>query len=153
KKLEQILYSIEEYLFGMGKNVPITEIVSKSKITVTTQDRISSVYQLMKRLQLKHIPVTDADKVVGIISRRDILHLGFGYEYDGRKDVELGMFDMLQADQVMVKNQTLVSPESTVEEVAELLLKAGMLALPVVVADGNVTGTVDIYDVMLALLR
>ncbi len=94
----------------------------------------------------------DADKIVGIISRQDILHLGFGYEYDGRQDVELGMFDMLQADQVMVRNPARASPESTVAEVAELLAKAGIPALPVVDADKNVIGTVDINDVLLFLL-
>jgi len=137
----------------MEKNVPITEIVSKSKVTVTTRDRISSVYQLMKKLQLKHIPVMNADKVVGIISRRDILQLGFGYEYDGHEDVELGMFDMLQADQVMVRNPAWVSPESTLEEVVGLLTRAGVLALPVVDGNRNVIGTVDINDVLLFLLK
>ncbi|WP_353196408.1 CBS domain-containing protein [Parapedobacter defluvii] len=87
----------------MEKNIPIAAIVLKSKVTVNPQDRISAVYRLMKKFQLKHIPVIDVDKIVGIISRKDILHLGFGYEYDGREDVEIGMFDMLQADQVMVK--------------------------------------------------
>jgi len=135
------------------KTVPITAIVSKSKVTVNPQDRISSVYRLMKRRQLNHIPVLDAGKIVGIISRRDILHLGFGYEYHGHADVELGMFDMLQADQVMVRNPALVSSDLTVAEVGELLATERMLALPVVDANRSLIGTVDLNDIILFLLK
>jgi len=138
---------------GMEKNIPIAAIVLKSKVTVNPQDRISAVYRLMKKFQLKHIPVIDVDKIVGIISRKDILHLGFGYEYNGREDVEIGMFDMLQADQVMVKNPTLISLDSSVLEVAELIAKADMHALPVIDEDKNVVGTIDINDILLFLLR
>lgn len=95
----------------------------------------------------------DVGGIVGIISRRDILHLGFGYEYDGREDVELGVFDMLQADQVMVRNPALASPELTVAEVGGMLAQARMLALPVVDANQNLIGTVDINDVLLFLLK
>lgn len=136
----------------MEKDVPITVILARSKVTVAMQDRISVVYQLMKKFQLAHIPVTDAEQVVGIISRRDILQLGFGYQYDGREDVELGMFDMLQADQVMARNPPQVSPDATVREVAERLVKTEMLAFPVVNAAGNVVGTVNINDTLRFLL-
>lgn len=95
----------------------------------------------------------DVDQIVGIISRRDVLHLGFGYEYAGREDVELGMFDMLQADQVMVRSPAVASSDLTVAEVANMLAETGMLALPVVNTNGSLVGTVDINDVLLFLLR
>jgi len=137
----------------MEKSVPIAAIVSKSRVSVTPQDRLSSVYQQMKKLQLAHIPVTDRDRIVGIISRRDLLHLGFGYQYEGRSDVELGMFDMLQADQVMVRNPPRVTPESTVAEVAELLATKELPALPVVDTGGAVVGTININAIVLFLLK
>jgi len=137
----------------MKKNVPITALVSRSTFTVKPWDRLSRVYRLMKRHNLSHVPVVEADKIVGIISRRDILHLGFGYAYEGREDVEIGIFDMLQADQVMVKNPALVPLDAFVEEVAKLLATSEMLALPVIDRASKVTGIIDVHQVVLFLLE
>ena len=151
KKLEQLLYSDKEYSLAMRKQLPITEIVFKSDVVVQKEDRVSVVYRLMKRHRLKHIPVVYQDEVIGIVSRGDIKRLGFGYSYDGRDDIEIGMFDMLQADQVMARNPPKVALDTTVLEVAELMIAKDFAALPVM-HEGKVVGVIDIHDLLLFLL-
>lgn len=152
EKLEQLLHSIKESTFRMRKQLTIADVFQKSEAVAYPHDRLSPVYRLMKANGLKHIPVLEGHRVVGIISRKDIQRLGFGYSYEGRDDVETGIFDMLQADQVMVKYPPVVSPQSTVLEVAELLVTKELAALPVVDAGKNVLGTISISDLLLFLL-
>lgn len=136
----------------MRRKTPIAEIARKSDITVQSTDRISVVYRLMKQHTLAHVPVVEQNKIVGIISRKAIKQLGFGYEFDGRDDVELGMFDMLQVNQVMDGGTPHISLSATVGEVAELMAKNEFIALPAV-HQGKPVGVIDIYDIVLFLLK
>src|SRR5690606_9254805 len=103
----------------MSKNRPVTEIASKTAFTVQSTDRISSVYRLMNSQSLAHITVLEDNKIVGIISRKAIKQLGFGYEFSGRDDVEIGMLDVLQAGQVMERDTPQIALSATIGDVAE----------------------------------
>lgn len=154
-KLEQILYSENEYslnLFLMKTDTPISHVTKKSDVMADIQDPLSVVYRLMKRNNLMYIPVTDQGKIVGVISRKAIKRLGFGYVYEGRDDVETGMFDILQADQVMDKDLPQINAQATVREVAELMATHDFAALPVIHGDTPL-GVVDINDILLFLIE
>lgn len=136
----------------MSKKTPIVEIARKSDLTVQSTDRISNVYRLMKSQSLAHIAVVERNEVMGIISRKAIKQLGFGYQFDGRDDVETGMFDMLQAKQVMEFNPPQVALSAAVGEVAALMANGAYTALPVV-HEGRPVGIIDIHDIVLFLLE
>lgn len=150
--MEQILYSVRDYSLGMREHILITEIVRRSDMVVHAQDRISVVYRLMKRDKLMHIPVVDQGKIIGVIGRKNIQRLGFGYTYDGLEDVEIGMFDMLQVDQVMDRDLPLVALDATIWEVGELMATQVLEALPVV-HESKLVGLIDINDILLFLLK
>ncbi len=136
----------------MSKNRPVTEIASKIALTVQSTDRISKVYRLMKSQSLAHVTVLEENKIVGIISRKAIKQLGFGYEFGNLDDVETGIFDMLQANQVMERDTPQIALSATIEEVAELMAKGAFIALPTV-HEGKPVGIVDINDIVLFLLK
>ncbi|SFB77663.1 CBS domain-containing protein [Parapedobacter composti] len=136
----------------MRKRALIAEIISLSQATVHTWDPLSGVYRLMKANELKHMPVLGTDEqVCGVISRSDIKRLGFGYKYEQIEDIELGMFDMLQAGQVMATNPPIVSSRTTVMEASQLLNDTDLVALPVV-DNGKAIGVIDIHEIIRFLL-
>ena len=106
----------------------------------------------MKSQSLTHATVVENNSIVGIIGRKAIKQLGFGYEYSGLDDVELGIFDMLQASQVMECTPPQVSLSTTIDEAATLMAEGAYTGLPVV-HDGQPIGIVDINDIVLSLLR
>ena len=136
----------------MSKKTPITKIVRKTNVVAQATDRLSVVYRLMKDHSLAHVPVMDHHKVAGIISRKTIKQLGFGCAFDGHDDVEIGLFDMLQAGQVMVRDTPHVSLSATVGDVAELMAIGDYSALPAV-HDGQVAGIIDINDIVRFLIK
>ncbi|WP_257666505.1 CBS domain-containing protein [Parapedobacter tibetensis] len=135
----------------MGKKLSVVDVFHRSSLTVDAKDRLSKVSTVMKQHGLKHIPVARGSKIIGIISRRDIQRLGFGYVYDNKDDIELGMFDMLQADQVMTRVALMVSPDTTIAEVAEIFAVNDLIALPVV-DHANIIGTIGIHEVLSLLV-
>ncbi|MGI4992173.1 CBS domain-containing protein [Halobacteriovorax sp. GFR7] len=62
-----------EDIYKKAKNKPLSEIMTKNVTTVTSDYSLTAVVELMMKKQLKRIPVCDGDKLVGIITRKDIL--------------------------------------------------------------------------------
>lgn len=136
----------------MRKKSPVTDIVRKTTITAQSTDRLSRVYQLMKNHALAHVTIMEQSEIVGIISRKTIQQLAFGYEFNEGDGIEMGIFDMLQAGQVMERGTPHIPLSATVEDVAELMAVSAFAALPTV-HEGKPVGFVDINDLVLFLLN
>ena len=72
--LGQIFYFDNvETIFLNAKLMPLEKIMTKSPKTVQPDFTLTDIVNMMIRFNLKRIPVVDNKKLVGIITRRDIL--------------------------------------------------------------------------------
>jgi CBS domain-containing protein len=53
--------------------IPISELMTKAVVICSPEDKITDVMKLMTRRRIRHLPVKDGDKLVGIISIGDVL--------------------------------------------------------------------------------
>jgi diguanylate cyclase (GGDEF)-like protein len=53
---------------------PVGRFMTPSPVTAAANESLNSVYLKMKTLEVRHVPVVDGDRVVGIVSMRDLLH-------------------------------------------------------------------------------
>ena len=56
------------------KDKPISNFMTADPITAQISDDYNTVYMLMKINSIRHIPILDGDKLVGIVSIRDLIH-------------------------------------------------------------------------------
>lgn len=56
-----------------SKETRVAEIMTRNVITVTPKTGMRACMQLMSERKIRHLPVVDADTVLGMISIRDIL--------------------------------------------------------------------------------
>jgi len=54
-------------------NTPIEEIMTKSMITVRPDQPLEECLELMTKYHIRHLPVQDGEKLVGIVSMRDVM--------------------------------------------------------------------------------
>jgi signal-transduction protein with cAMP-binding, CBS, and nucleotidyltransferase domain len=54
-------------------NTPIQEIMTKNMITVRPEQKLEDCIELMTRYHIRHLPVQEDDKIVGIVSMRDVM--------------------------------------------------------------------------------
>jgi len=54
-------------------NVAASELMTKSVVTCSPRDTISQVAKVMTQQRIRHLPVTDGDQLVGIVTIGDIL--------------------------------------------------------------------------------
>ncbi len=137
----------------MKKRVPVSEIMTRNVITLSTQDDLVTAEELFKKHHIRHIPVTEGNKVIGMISYTDLMRISFADAIDEEEqDVDTMVYNMFTIEQVMVKDVISVQRSTTIRDVALFLSQKEFHALPVV--DGNVlVGIVTTTDLINYLLE
>lgn len=135
----------------MKQRVPVSEIMAKKLVTVPSTSKISDVHQLFIDHNIRHIPVTEGVHLLGIISKNDILKIGYSF-LETNPEAIYAIYDSYSLQDIMVKNPIVVSPSTSIKEVVELLTKESFHSLPVV-EDGNLVGIVTSTDLLKYLLE
>lgn len=135
----------------MKQRVPVNQIMAKVLIAVPANKKLSVVNELFKEYNIRHIPVTEGTKLVGVVSKNDVSRLGYGVG-DVDTNALNALYDTYELKDVMVKEPVTVSSETNVKDVAEILSQQSFHSLPVV--DNNeVVGIVTSTDLVKYLLE
>lgn len=132
---------------SMDKKDPVSKIMTKKVVVATVKNRFSQVRDLFTKFNLHHLPVTENDKVIGIISTHDVIA---AYKKLSEKILvnDDSLLDQaMPIDKLMTKNPDTVSPDTSIQKVAEIFQKKGFHALPVV-EDGIIRGIVTTNDLV-----
>jgi CBS domain-containing protein len=62
-----------EEIYKDAKNKPLEEVMCQSPKTVSPDFSLNDVIDIMSKYNLRRVPVIENDKLVGMITRRDIL--------------------------------------------------------------------------------
>ncbi len=54
-------------------NTPIQDIMTKKMITVKPEQSLEECMELMTRYHIRHLPVQEDEKLVGVVSMRDVM--------------------------------------------------------------------------------
>ncbi|MEZ7497610.1 CBS domain-containing protein [Flavobacterium sp. Arc3] len=116
----------------MKQNVPVSVIMTKNIIKLNLSDDLTKAEALFKKHNIRHIPVVNEYKIVGLLSYTDLLRVSYADAVDSEEQhVESIVFNMFSVGQVMAKDIIVISPETTIKEAAEILSKNEFHALPV----------------------
>ena len=103
-------------------------------VTVGPDQKISDVFEVMKRYKISGVPVVEGEQLVGIITNRDL-----------RFETNLN----LKVRDVMTRENLITAPEGiTLEESKALLHKNRIEKLLVVDKEGRLKGLITIKDIM-----
>jgi len=116
--------------------VRVEELMRRKVETITEDGSAEQALKRMRAKKLRHLVVVRGNRVVGIVSDRDIAGLLLG---DLRIDRTI--------DQVMSRGVAVVSPQTPVEDAAYAMRRKKIGALPVVSGDALV-GIVTVSDLL-----
>ena len=112
--------------------------MTKNPVTASPDDYLSTVQAKMERGGFRHVPVVQDGRLIGIVTDRDLRqHVGF--------------LERTKVNAAMTENALTVTPQTTLEEAAQLLLKRKIGALPVL-EEGELTGIITSNDILKAFL-
>lgn len=137
----------------MERREPVSKIMSTDLVTLNLANTLFDAEKLFKKNKIRHIPVVNDRKIIGILSLTDLLRVSFVDSYGTEElDVDTAVYNMLSIEQIMVKKPVHVRSTTTIKEVAEILSKKEFHALPVV-DDGILVGIVTTTDLLNFLLK
>lgn len=117
----------------MKQKVPVSTIMTKEVIKLNITDTLTKAESLFKKHHIRHIPVVNGNKIIGMLSYTDLLRISFADAIeDDEEEVDTTVYNMFSVEQVMAKNLTSISPDATIKDAAEILATREFHALPVV---------------------
>lgn len=137
----------------MKHRVPVSEIMTKNLIKLNLNDDLTKAEHLFKKNKIRHIPVVNGNKIIGMLSYTDLLRISFVDAVDDDAEiVDTTVYNLFTIEQVMAKKVVTVSAETTIRETAEILSQNEFHALPVCMGD-LLVGIVTTTDLIKYLLK
>ena len=132
----------------MRQRTPVSTIMSKDLIALNRTDDLEHAELLFKRHNIRHIPVVSGEVIIGMLSYTDLLRISFADAVDeSEQEVNTLVYNMFTIEQVMAKNITTVTSDTSIKDVAEILASKEFHALPVV-DNGSLVGIVTTTDLI-----
>jgi acetoin utilization protein AcuB len=125
----------------------VGQIMTKDVATISPEKQVGQALKLMQKRGIRHLPVVSRGRMVGWITSRDL-----------REVLLASMMEKITVGDVMVQAPITVSPQTSVEEAARLVVEHKIGGMPVMEGD-KLVGVITMLDLvsaftaMLGLLR
>lgn len=129
---------------------PLSTIMSTNIITCSFEDEIDDVWRLMQRKSFAGLPVLKRNKLVGVVTQKDLLDSGAVFPmFEAKK----GRFKAPSKVSFIMKTPAIsLQSTNTVKEAAELMLSKNFGRIPIVDGKDKLVGIVDREDIINVLL-
>ena len=128
------------------------DLMTANPATTTTRASVWELWDLMREMEIRHVPVVEGGVLVGMVSDRDLGRLDMArmLALEGadalREELAIPIVNAMSADVIFVE------PDTDVSDVVDLLIEHKVGALPVVrPGTREVVGIVSYIDVLRAL--
>jgi CBS domain-containing protein len=130
----------------------VKDIMVKEVATLDVNDELSLANDIMRLGRIRHLPVVDGTRLVGIVSERDLfrssLAQALGYASKDTRD----LMKTLHIKDVMVTGVITIPPDTEVCEATKMMIEEKIGCLPVV--DNNLlVGLITETDVLMQYVK
>ena len=103
------------------KDVKAKDIMISDLMTINPSEKVAAADLLMVRNSIGGLPVIEDENLVGILTQKDIMLSRFSISVGG-----------LQVEDLMTRNPATVSPETSLEDILQIMLSKKVERLPVI---------------------
>lgn len=140
----------------MKKNEPIKHIMSRNIISVDHNGTFSAAKNALEEHDIHHVPVLEGAKLVGIISRFDILKYASSEAYcESSHQHDAALDHSITLDNIMTSSNNLIkiNEHESVRDAVNILAREKFNCLPVVNDYNELVGMVTSKDIIRYLLE
>jgi CBS domain-containing protein len=130
-----------------GKEGVVREIMMGSPVTLKPEDTLDLANDVIALGRIRHIPVVDDGRLVGIITERDLIGAAASQIFGLKQKNKSALLKSVLIKEVMKKRVVTAAPETPIKDVAHLMAEKKIGCVPVVSA-GAVVGLVTTTDIL-----
>ena len=125
----------------------VKEIMIKEVTTLGRNEELSLADDIMSLGRIRHLPVVDGEKIVGIISQRDLFRASLASAMGFGEKAKKEFLKTVVVKEIMVNEVVTVSPDTDIKEAGRIMLGKKIGCLPVVEND-KLAGIVTETDIL-----
>lgn len=119
----------------------VQDYMTRAPLSIRPGETLEEAHRLMRKHRIRHLPVVDRGKLVGIVSQRDLMLI------ETLPDVSPGE---VPVEDAMIREVFVVAPGAPLSEVARQMARR-KLGAAVVATNGRVVGVFTVTDACRAL--
>lgn len=132
----------------------VEDVMTREVVTLGPEDTLRTAVNVVQRNRIRHIPIVEGERLVGIVTDRDIKRATPSLHGGASQDDFNRTLDELTLSHVMTRDPLSVHPGTTVKDAAALLIDRKYGALPVVDGDAlvGIVSDIDLLRVLHTML-
>jgi CBS domain-containing protein len=109
----------------------VRDIMTTEVTTLGRNDSLQLARDIMTLGRVRHFPVIDDNKVVGVVSQRDLYKASLGSVMKYGEKAQRAFLEGISVKEVMSDPPITIAPHATVQEAARLMMDKKIGCLPV----------------------
>ena len=130
----------------------VREIMTSEVMTLRHNDTLRLATDLMTLAQVRHFPVVDAGRLVGVVSQRGLFRASLTAIIKNKKISARTVLGTVAVKDAMNVPATTISPDASIREAARIMVERHIGCLPVV-DEGRLVGIVTETDFLKQIAR
>jgi CBS-domain-containing membrane protein len=126
----------------------VSQVMQREVVSLGPGDRLDLADDIMRLGRIRHMPVLDGDRVVGIVSSRDLLAASLSKTLDFDPQQRRTFMRSVDVSEVMTRDPVTIGPEASLQAAAQLMLEHRIGCLPVVKEGGRFAGLLTETDLI-----
>jgi len=132
---------------SQADHIPVRMIMQEKIVTISAGESLSTVEDIMRLGQVRHMPVVSSGRLVGVVSERDLLRSSLSSLSSHRSDERKAFLYAVEIGRVMSQPPIVIAPDATVRQAAQVMAENRIGCLPVVEGE-ELIGLVTETDVL-----
>jgi CBS domain-containing protein len=109
----------------------VRDIMASEVTTLGRNDSLQLAKDIMNLGRVRHFPVVDDDKVVGVVSQRDLYKASLGSVMKYGEKAQRAFLEGIAVKEVMTDPAITIAPHASVQDAARLMMEKKIGCLPV----------------------
>jgi len=130
----------------------VKEVMVKEVATLDVNDELSLANDIMRLGRIRHLPVVDGSRLVGLVSERDLFRSSLAHALGYGGSASRNLMKALRIKDIMVREVATISPEARLFDAVKLMIEKKIGCLPVV-EDDRLVGLITETDILQQYLQ
>ena len=110
----------------------VADFMERQVVTLDVGERLDVADAVMRLGRIRHLPVVDQDRLVGVLSQRDLFRAAASSQLELAAEQNRAELARIRVAEVMVPDPVTIAPEDNIRYAADLMLIHRIGCLPVV---------------------